>query len=106
MRVATAMRIMSSVIFLAVLVVRDTWVPKRVPMEMIRGWGDQFIEVGIEIITKHPLVMCPGNQMPEVVNYVVGKKPLSMVVVIQSPGVCGPVRHYLKCFLRRMVAPN
>src|SRR4051812_43012617 len=69
------------------------------PVEVIAGGIDLPVNMRIEIVSLHPLVMSALDHMPEVGDDVVGHEHLAMFVVIQAPGIGGAFGEALELFL-------
>src|SRR3954468_10894840 len=76
------------------------------PMQVIRARFHEFVEVRIEILAEHALVMRTRDQMPEMADDVVGKKWLAIFVPVQAPWICGAVRDDFERAASRMIAPD
>ena len=75
-------------------------------MFVIRTGAHQRVQIGIEILPEHSLIVSAGNEMPEVTNDVVGKESLPVFVPIEAPRVGCAIDDYFENVASRMIAPN
>jgi hypothetical protein len=73
---------------------------------MVGGRLHEGVEVGIEILAVHALVMGAGNEVPHVADDVVGEEGLAVFVPVEAPWVGGAVGDDFENFARGMVAPD
>ena len=73
---------------------------------MIRAHAHELISVRVRILAIHALVVCAGNQVPEMAGDRVRKKRIARFIPIHAPRIRPAIRHDLESFPRRMIAPN
>ena len=76
------------------------------PVQMIATLRHQRVNMRVEILAVHPLVMGTGYQMPEMTYHAVGKKSLSVFVEVQPPWIRCSMGDNLEGLLDGMIAPN
>src|SRR5439155_26950606 len=76
------------------------------PMFVVKASTGQLVQIGIEVVAEHALVVCAGDDMPKMPDDIIRKERLAIVVPIQSPGIRRAVGDHFEEMPCRMITPN
>ena len=76
------------------------------PVNMIDAAIHPFVEMRVEVVAIHTLIVAAGNDMKGVVDDAVGDEQFAGLVEVDAPGVGGSMRDHLVLLGDRMIPPN
>ena len=77
-----------------------------IPMKMISGLLDQFVEVLVVVFAIHALVARTGYHVPEVANNGIYEKELAVIIPVMPPRVRCSVADHFKDLACGVITPN
>ena len=76
------------------------------PVDVVGAALHQAVDVRVEVLAVHALVVAAGDDVEEVVDDAVGDEHLAVVVEVEAPGVGGAVGDASKILRGRVIAPD
>ena len=61
------------------------------PVDVVADAGHQLVDVRVEIVAEHALVMAAGDDVPKVIDDAIGDEHLAVLVEVEAPGIGGAV---------------